>query len=109
MDDPVVRPRYKVAIEICPAFPLDVAADGSTEFRLGPLAQPFGGQLTGAATHAGSDVAAGNDQVFAPIVLTPQDYVDVRIVSISVIDCDPLQARSQIPFDPRYERARKVA
>src|SRR5579863_4694216 len=81
-------PPVSIDLGIEPVAYLDIAARSELE----------GGQVLGASPQALADVVAGNDQIPAVLTLAAHHDMNVRIVSVPVVDADPVKLAAEIPL-----------
>ncbi|MNF83434.1 hypothetical protein D3C84_657590 [compost metagenome] len=92
-------------IQTGPALLLHLPLQAALDLQLGARAEPLGGQFRGTVAHALGDVVAGDDQILAGVVLTAQDDVGVRVISVPVIDRHPVEAGAEVGFYPAHQVA----
>ena len=85
-----------LAIEIGPAFRLDLTPQVAADLVIGARSQLLGDEVLRAGAHAFLDVVAGDDEVLAVVSPSPQDDMDMRVVGVPVIDADPVELRAQV-------------
>ena len=66
------------------------------QLQVGLRSQLQGRPLLGAQAHAIGDVVLGDDQVFAEIVLAPDDDVAMRMAGVVVVDRHPIELGGEI-------------
>ena len=59
--------------------------------------------MCSASPHAFADVIAGNHQILAVVAFAAHDDMDVRIVSVPMIDPDPVELRTEIPLGLHHQ------
>ncbi|MNE70909.1 hypothetical protein D3C80_1667380 [compost metagenome] len=82
---------------------MDLALQAALDLQFSARAEPLGGQFCSAITHTVGDVVAGNDQVLAGVVLAAQNDVGVRVISVPMIDCHPVERGTQISLHPAHQ------
>ena len=91
IDDTVVaRVPEQLAVEPGPSLSLDLTLDVPADFEIGAWAELPRDEVAGAIAHATADIVARDHQVLAVVGPAAQDDVDMRIVSVPMIDRDPV-------------------
>ena len=88
----------KLAVELRPAFGLDLAFESTADIEIGARSQLLGDELARPVAHALLDVVARDHEVLAIVPHAAHDQVDMRMLGVPVIDGDPVELRAEIFF-----------
>jgi hypothetical protein len=99
------RTRLNRSIQARPTLLANLAFGTSADLQLSSWAEPFGGELAGSKPHAAGQVTAIDHQVSTGLIDAAEDYVDVRIVGIPVIDGNPFETGAEVDFHPLNQLA----
>lgn len=86
----------ELAVEIGPAFGLDLTFQRAADIVLVTRAQFLGDEITRPVAHALTDIVAGDDEVLAIVPHTPHDQVDMWMLGVPVVDGDPIEPGVEI-------------
>jgi len=89
-------------VELGPTVRLELGVE-IAEFKITWWPQFERDKMRGTGAHALADVIAGDYEVVALDAFAAHDDMDVRIVSVPVVDCDPIQLRAEIPLGLRHQ------
>jgi hypothetical protein len=83
-------------VEAGEALLFDLGAEVGLDFVIGAGPEVEGDDLCGTFPHAPAQILTGYDEVFASIILAPQDDMRVRMTGVVVIHGDPIEFCSEI-------------
>ena len=92
----IVLKALQTAVETGPALGADLAAQGLCDFPFGAATEFGCDPFLRAAAHPFADIVAVDDQVLAIVGLAAHQDVDVRVVSVPMIDSDPVEPRAKV-------------
>jgi hypothetical protein len=93
-----IRDIAERTVEIGPALSLHLPFQGRAGFPFAPWAELQRDPLSGTLPKPLADVGAADHQILAVVGTSTDENMDVRIVSIPVIDCDPIEPGAEIAF-----------
>src|SRR5262249_32864889 len=83
----------------------DLGFEIKADLEVAPRPELKGGQMRGAGAQAMADVIASNDEVTPVVPLPAHHDVDVGIVSIPMVNPDPIECGSKILLGLRHQIA----
>jgi hypothetical protein len=109
VDDLIVPRRLggEYTIEPGPSVCLDLGVETAADFDIGPWSKFLGDQVSGTGAHALADVVPPDHQVAPIIGLAAHDDVDVGILSVPVINRDPVELGSEVSLGLSHQIARE--
>jgi len=94
-------------VETSPTFGFDFLLQGRSNFQIATRTKFQRDTLFRAGSKSPADVVAADNEI-PTVIGTPTDQdMDVGIVGIPVIDCDPVDLGAEIPFRIRHQFARE--
>jgi hypothetical protein len=99
------RLRGKHPVELCPALRLDLSVQTTVDFDIAPLPEFESHKVTRPGAKASADVVPRYHQVMAIVAPAAHDDMDVWVLRVPVVDGDPFELRSKIPFGLGHEIA----
>src|SRR5262245_13579296 len=98
----------KLAVELRPAFSIDLALEAVADLQVGPWTEFLRNEILRPATHAMTDIVPRNNEVLSVIGATAQNDVNVRIIRVPVVDPNPVELGAEVLFHLAHEVARKT-
>ena len=95
----------KVAVDLGPAFGLDLPLQRGMDVEVAAQAQLAGDDLACDRPHPLADIVARDDEVLPVLADAAHDDMDVGVVGVPVLDGPPVEAGAEILFHPRHQLA----
>src|ERR1700680_952115 len=100
IDDAVMLGRLggKHTVELGPAVCLNLSIQPRADFGTAPRSELERDQVAGTGAQALADVVPRDHKVAAIVRLAADDHMDMWILGIPLVDCDPVKLGPEIPF-----------
>jgi hypothetical protein len=95
-------------IELGPALCLDLVLEIASDLRHRSRAELLCDQRAGAVAHAVADIVAADDEVLAGVGFAAHEDMDVRVLSVPVVDRYPIEVGAEIPGGLIHEVSREL-
>ena len=104
---PFIQDVAERSVETGPAFRPDLVLQSRADFLLAPRAQFQCNPFRRTAAKSLAYVVAADDQVLAVVGAAADEHVDMGVVGVPMIHCDPVEARSEVALRVLHELARE--
>jgi hypothetical protein len=99
---------HKLAIELRPAFSLDLVLQAATDLKVRARTKFLGNAFLRSPAHTMTDIVPRNNEVVSVIGSAAQNDMDMWIIGVPMIDPDPIESRAEVSLDLAHEVPRKT-